>query len=136
MVGRCSTTCWIRGPDRSDSPENGFMVYKPADVGQKHRDDAYVLYVDESESKVEEIAFRIDANAISPELIRRICILARQLGCVLMTADYRILLPDESMVLDTIQHSTAKKFVDDPVATLRKLGQPEMQKRFKLPDEG
>ena len=98
--------------------------------GQKHRDDAYVLYVDESKHKVEEIAFRIDANAISPELVRQICILASQLGCVLMTADYEILLPDESMVLATIRHSTAKKFVDDPVATLRKLGQPEMQKRF------
>ena len=101
--------------------------------GQKHRDDAYVLYVDESKSKVEEIAFRIDANAISPELVRQVCVLAKQLGCVLMTADYEILLPDESMVLATIQHSTAKKFVDDPVATLRKLGQPEMQKRFNYP---
>jgi hypothetical protein len=101
--------------------------------GQKHGDDAYVLYVDESKSKVEEIAFRIDANAISQERVRQVCILARQLGCVLMTADYEILLPDESMVLATIQHSTAKKFVDDPVATLRKLGQPEMQKRFNYP---
>jgi hypothetical protein len=27
----------------------------------------------------------------------------------------------------------AKRFVDDPVATLRKLGQPEMQKRFNYP---
>jgi len=53
--------------------------------------------------------------------------------CVLMTADYEILLPDESMVLTTIQHSTAKKFVDDPIATLRKLGQPEIQKRFNYP---
>jgi hypothetical protein len=50
-----------------------------------------------------------------------------------MTADYEILLPDESMVLATIQHSTAKKFVDDPVATLLELGQPEMQKRFNYP---
>ena len=91
--------------------------------GQKHRDDAHVLYADERKSKVEEIAFRIDANAISPELVRQICILARQLGCVLLTADYEILLPDESMVLATIKHSTAKKFVDDPAATLRKSGQ-------------
>ena len=98
--------------------------------GQKHRDDAHVLYVDETKNKVEEIAFRIDANAISAELVKQICVLARQLGCVLMTADYEILLPDESMVLATIQHSTARKFVDDPAATLRELGQPEMQKRF------
>lgn len=97
--------------------------------GQKHRDDAHVVYVDESKSNVEEIAFRIDANAISPELVRQ----ARQLGCVLMTADYEILLPDESMILATIQRSTPKKFVDDPVATLQKLGQPEVQKRFNYP---
>ncbi len=101
--------------------------------GQEDGNDAYVCYIDESKSKVEEIAFRIDANAISPELIKQICILAGQSGCVLMTADYEILVPDESMVLATIQHSTAKKFVDDPVATLRKLGQPEMQKHFNYP---
>jgi hypothetical protein len=45
-------------------------------------------------------------------------------------ADYDILVPDESMALATIQHSTARKFVDDPVATLRKLGQPDKQNRF------
>lgn len=101
--------------------------------GQKHRDDAHVLYVDESKSKVEEICFRIDANAISTELVKKICALARQLQCVLLTADYEILAPDESMVLNAIQHSTAKKFVDDPVATLRYLGQPEIQKRFNYP---
>ena len=101
--------------------------------GQEDRDEAYVLYADERKSKVVEIAFRIDANAISPELVKQICILARQLGCVLMTAHYEILVPDESMVLATIQHSTAKKFVDDPAATLRSLGQPEMQKRFNYP---
>jgi hypothetical protein len=31
---------------------------------QKHGEDAYVLYADESKSKVDEIVFRIDANAI------------------------------------------------------------------------
>ena len=101
--------------------------------GHEDRDDAHVFYVDETKSKVVEIAFRIDASSISSELVKQICILARQLGCVLMTADYEILVPEESMVLATIQHSTAKKFVDDPVATLRKLGQPEMQKRFNYP---
>ncbi len=101
--------------------------------GQKHRDDAHVIYVDETKSEVEEIAFRIDANAISPELVRRVCILARQLGCVLLTAQYQILLPDESMVMTTIQHSIAKKFVDDPAAALREVGQPEVQQRLQYP---
>ena len=101
--------------------------------GHEDRDDAHVFYVDETKSNVVEIAFRIDANSISSELVKQICILARQLGCVLMTADYEILVPEESMVLAIIQHSTAKQFVDDPVATLRKLGEPEMQKRFNYP---
>jgi hypothetical protein len=48
--------------------------------GEKHRDDAHVVYVDELKNKVEEIAFRIDANAILPERVKQICILARQLG--------------------------------------------------------
>jgi hypothetical protein len=45
--------------------------------GQEDRDEAYVLYADERKSKVVEIAFRIDANAISPELVKQICMLAR-----------------------------------------------------------
>ena len=101
--------------------------------GHEDRDDAHVFYVDETKSRVVEIAFRIDASSISSELVSQICILARQLGCVLMTADYEIVVPEESMVLATIQHSTARKFVDNPVATLRKLGQPEIQKRLNYP---
>jgi len=106
--------------------------------GHEDRDDACVFYVDEMKSKIEEIAFRIDASSISSELVKQICSLARELGCVLMTADYEILLPEESMLLAAIHHSTAKKFVDDPVATLRQINQPEIQKRFKylLKDKG
>jgi hypothetical protein len=37
------------------------------------------------------------------------------------------------LVVATIQHSTVKRFFDDPVATLSKLGQPEVQKRFNYP---
>jgi hypothetical protein len=99
--------------------------------GQEDGDDAYVCYVDESKSKVEEVGFRINAGEISPELIPRICILARQLNCVLMTAEYEILAPDESMVLAAINDSTAKKYIDDPVSTLLSLGKPEVQKRLQ-----
>jgi hypothetical protein len=94
--------------------------------GNEERDDAQVFYVDETKGEVVWIAFRIDASAISSELVEQICVLARRLGCVLMTANYEILLPDKSMVLATVQHSTAKKFVDDPIATLRNLRQPKM----------
>jgi hypothetical protein len=94
--------------------------------GQKHRDDAYVCYVDESKRKIEEIAFRIDAGAISQELLRRICILAKQLDCVLMTASYEILVPDEPIVLAAINQSTARKYIDDPVSVLRSVGRKIM----------
>jgi len=101
--------------------------------GQEDGNDAYVCYADESKDKVEEVAFRIDAGEISPELVRRVCILARQLGCVLMTAGYEILAPDESKLLAAINHSTAKGYIDDPVSTLRSLGRPEIQERFNRP---
>jgi hypothetical protein len=101
--------------------------------GQEDGNDAYVCYVDESRSAVEEIAFRVDAGVVSPELLRRICVLAKQLGCVLMTSEYEILAPDESMVLTAINRSTAKGYIDDPVSTLRSLGRPEVQERFNYP---
>jgi hypothetical protein len=50
-----------------------------------------------------------------------------------MTAEYDILAPDESMLLAALNHSTAKKYIDDPVSTLRSLRQPEVQKRFNYP---
>ena len=37
------------------------------------------------------------------------------------------------MVMTTIRHSIAKKFVDDPVAALREVGQPEVQQRLNYP---
>ena len=103
--------------------------------GQKHGDDAHVVYADESKIRVEEIGFRVDANTISPELIRWICILARQLRCVLMTAEYEILAPDESTVLTAINRSTAKKFVDDPDSTLPKYGQDQTERTNRVFDE-
>jgi hypothetical protein len=61
--------------------------------------------------------------------VRRICLLARDLGCVLLTSEYEILAPDESMVLANLNHSTAKKFVEDPVSTLQGLDQQKIQER-------
>jgi len=98
--------------------------------GHKHGDDAYVCYVDENKNRIEEISFRIDARTISAEFVRRICALAARLGCVLMNSEYEILAPDESMVLTAIAHSTAKKFVDDPVSTLQALDQTKIHKGF------
>jgi len=98
--------------------------------GQKHGDDGSVCYVDKDKKIVEEISFRVDARTISQELVRRICRLATDLGCVFLTSEYEILAPDESMVLANINHSTAKKFVDDPVSTLQGMDQQKMQERM------
>jgi hypothetical protein len=98
--------------------------------GRKHGDDAHVIYEDDTKTKVIEIGFRIDASAISRDLVGRICTLAARLKCVLLTAGYKILLPDESMVLTAINDSTAKRFVDDPETTLRNLDQKKMQEGF------
>jgi hypothetical protein len=98
--------------------------------GHKHGDDAYVCYVDENKNRIEEISFRIDARTISAEYVRRICALAARLGCVLMNSEYEIFAPNESIVLTAIAHSTAKKFVDDPVSALRGLDHTKIQNGF------
>jgi hypothetical protein len=96
----------------------------------KRHDDAYVCYVDESKATVEEVSFRVDARAISPNLLRGICMLARDLRCVLMTSEYEILAPDESMLFTNINHSTAaKKFVEDPISTVQGLDHKKIQER-------
>jgi hypothetical protein len=95
--------------------------------GEKHGDEAYVGYADDSKSEVEEIVFHVDVRAVSSGFVSSICQMARQLGCVLMSADYEIFVPDESMVLTAISKSTAKKYLEDPVSTLRGLDQKKFE---------
>jgi hypothetical protein len=109
---------------RTDSWSSSMRMW-----GHKEGHDAYVSYVDESMKTIEEIAFRIDARAISADLVREICLLSRKLGCVLMTAEYELLAPDEAMVLTAVNDSTARKFVVDPVSTLQNLDHEKFQKR-------
>ena len=97
--------------------------------GQEESDDAHVIYSDDRKDTVREIGIRLDANKISPELVGRICMLARQLRCVLMTADYELLLPDEAMVLAAVNRSTAKRFVDRPGSTLLGLDHQKLSDR-------
>jgi hypothetical protein len=101
--------------------------------GQKHGNDACVCYSDESKTKVEEISVRVDARSISTELVHSICDLAKWLRSVLMTADYEILVPDDSMVLTSIDQSRGKKFVDDPISAMTSLAVPKIQERFNRP---
>ena len=98
--------------------------------GQNSGDDAYVIYTDETMKVVEEISFRINASKISQELVKDICEIARNLKCVFLTSEYEILAPDESMVLENLNRSTASRFVQDPAATLQGVDQEKLQKRI------
>jgi hypothetical protein len=89
--------------------------------GVKHGDEAYVCYLDDDKSVVEEIGFRVDVRALAGGFVRDICAFTRNLKCVLLTGDYEILIPEESMVLAAISHSTSKKYLEDPVSTLKNL---------------
>src|SRR5215469_953976 len=99
--------------------------------GLNNADEAWVVYTDEDKKIVEEITFHVDVSDVSPEYVRQICVLARELGCVLLTREYEILVPDEGMVLASINNSTAKRFVNDPIATLKSLDQSEIRKRLE-----
>jgi hypothetical protein len=100
--------------------------------GNERSDTACVCYVDEKKDKVELVEFRIDVRKLSPNLVREICKFAERLECVLVTSDYRVLVPDESTVLRAIDNSTAKRFLEDPVSTLRGLDQDKLEFRGSL----
>lgn len=102
--------------------------------GKKHGDDAHVFYDDEQKGKVQEIAFRIDAHAVSPELVGKICEFAKQLRCVFLTADYEILVPDESMVLTAIDKSRARQYIEDPASAVSSVDQKRFEYLMKQKD--
>ena len=87
--------------------------------------DIRVWYADETKSMVEQIEFRIDARAVSFDLIERMCALAKQLECVLITADYRVVQPNEVDVVVAFEGSTAAKFMDHPARTLLEMKLPK-----------
>ena len=99
--------------------------------GEKGSDEAHVCYLDDSKSRIEEIGFRIDARAKSSDYVRKVCALCKQLGCVLITREYELLLPDEAMVLSALTRSTAKRYLDDPVTTLKELDHATIERRFE-----
>ncbi len=89
---------------------------------KNHQDDtAVICYYDDEKSLVEQIEFRIDVRQLSLSFLRGICAFAKRLQCVLVTRAYHVLPPDESMILSAINNSTAKKYLEDPVSTLRSL---------------
>lgn len=100
--------------------------------GEQDGNDAYICYTDESRNVIEEIAFRFDAREISRQLVHQICVLARSIGCAMMTPEYGILLPDESLVLKAIQTSLAGRYVKDPVSALQGQSDAKVQERINF----
>jgi hypothetical protein len=75
----------------------------------------------------------MNAGAISHELVSKVCSVARHLGCVMITADYVVLMPDELMVREALEKSVARRFIEDPVKTLTSLDQSEFRDRPDQP---
>jgi len=97
--------------------------------GNERSDTACVCYVEENKNRVELIEFRVDVQKLSSGFVKQICDLAQRLECVLVTSDHRVLVPDKSAVLRAIDNSTAKKFLEDPISTLRGLDQSKLEFR-------
>ena len=99
--------------------------------GEEDGNNAYVSYVDECQENFDEIGFRIDARSISKSLLSNVCILARHLGCVLLTSEYEILAPDESMLIDAITRSKARRFLANPASTLQGQDRTSLSNRIE-----
>jgi hypothetical protein len=100
--------------------------------GDERGDTASVCY--DNNRKVEWIGFRVDVRELSPGFVRDICRLAAELECVLLTGAYHLIAPDEQTVLAAINRSTAKHYLEDPVATLRSL-KPSKGEIVRLPEK-
>jgi hypothetical protein len=90
--------------------------------GGEEEDDFTVIYADKGMSVVEEVFVRLDARRIATYSIRGVIGIATKLECLLLTTEYGLLPADESKVFAALINSTARRFVDDPVNTLKEVG--------------
>jgi hypothetical protein len=84
--------------------------------GDERGDTAAVCY--DSDRKVEWIGFSIDVRDLSLAFVRRICEFAKDQDCMLLTGSNQLIAPDDQTVLAAINHSTAQRYLKDPVSTL------------------
>ena len=87
--------------------------------GDERGDTGSVCY--SNGDQVESVGFRIDVRQLSLAFVRNICELAVRLDCMLLTGTYHLLAPDDLTVLSSINSSTAQRYLNDPVSTLREL---------------
>jgi hypothetical protein len=111
--------------------------YRPLSMciwGDEDANYASIGYEDDTRSTVEWVAFSIDVRNVSIDFVKGICNLASRLKCQILTRQYHLLAPDIKIVLAAIHSSTAKRFVEDPVSTLRGLKRNEGE-IIQLPDK-
>jgi hypothetical protein len=89
--------------------------------GDENSDSAWICYTDEKREKVEWVDMRIDVRNLSRPFVVAICMLAKELECVLLTDQHELVPPDEGALLAAIDSSIAKGFLNDPISTLRSL---------------
>src|SRR5881296_1881707 len=100
--------------------------------GDERGDTASVCY--DNNRKVEWIGFRVDVRELSPGFVRDICRVSDEIKCMLLTGAYHLIAPDEQAVLAAINRSTARRYLEDPVTTLRSL-KLSKGKIVRLPEE-
>jgi hypothetical protein len=89
--------------------------------GDENSDSAWICYMDEKKERVEWVDMRIDVRNLSRPFVAAICMLAKELECVLLTDQHEIVPPNEGALLAAIDSSIAKGFLKDPISTLRSL---------------
>jgi hypothetical protein len=89
--------------------------------GDEHSDSASICYIDEEKKRLEWVEFRIDVRNLSRSFVGAICKLAKELKCLVLTDQYQLIVPNEVAVFAAIDSSIAKRFVEDPISTLRSL---------------
>ena len=90
--------------------------------GDERSDSIVVCYEDDDRKTIIEIEFCIDVRHLSSKFVTSTCELAKRFGCVLVHwQSGRVLMPDVDALLDAINRSRAKKFVEDPAGTLKNL---------------
>src|SRR5215510_3686141 len=98
--------------------------------GQERGDAAVILYDGEDRKGVIEVEFRLDVRHLSVPFVAGICALARKCGCLLLAWKIgQLLTPELDIVMAAINRSEAKKYVEDPVATLTRLPEGEADVR-------
>jgi hypothetical protein len=89
-------------------------------------DFVWVIYTDDNRHSVVEIEFRFYAAEISEPYVAQACqFAARHAGLFVDHRSRRVMKPDVAAVMNGIRKSTARRFVEDPVATLTNL--PEIR---------